>query len=161
MYIIAHRGNLNGINQKCENDPSYLQKAIDLNFFVETDIWHINNKFFLGHDKPDYGCDFRWFIDRIDKLWIHCKNIEALNYFHSNFVFYTFNYFWHQEDDYTITSQGHIWAYPGKLLNKECVMVMPEWDDPTFEKIKEVECLAICSDYVSKLKDIIPNVQSR
>ena len=25
------------------------------------------------------------------------------------------HYFWHQEDDYTITSKGIIWAYPGKV----------------------------------------------
>jgi hypothetical protein len=27
------------------------------------------------------------------------------------------HYFWHQEDDYTITSKGFIWVYPGKPLN--------------------------------------------
>ena len=24
------------------------------------------------------------------------------------------NYFWHQTDDFTLTSHGYIWTYPGK-----------------------------------------------
>ena len=30
-----------------------------------------------------------------------------------------FNYFWHQEDDYTLTSEGYVWVYPGKPLIKK------------------------------------------
>jgi hypothetical protein len=36
------------------------------------------------------------------------------------------NYFFHQEDDITLTSKGYIWAYPGKQPIKNSIAVMPE-----------------------------------
>jgi hypothetical protein len=89
-------------------------------------------------------------------LWIHAKNLDALYVLQANPVL---NYFWHQEDDFTLTSQGDIWTYPGKPLTKNSIMVMPEWNDPKFENLN-LDCLGICSDYVHLLKTIIPSVQT-
>ena len=41
------------------------------------DIRYINNKFYLGHDTPDYEVTENWLSKRKDRLWIHCKNLEA------------------------------------------------------------------------------------
>lgn len=157
MKLIAHRGLTTGPNKQFENQPNQINLAIEQGFDCEIDLWVIDNRLYLGHDGPMYNVT----TDFIQKpqLWIHAKSLSALNWLID--APYDLNYFWHQEDDYVITSQGYIWAYPGKLLNKKCVMVMPEWDDPNFERIKNVECLAICSDYVLKLKDIMPNDQNR
>ena len=57
------------------------------------------------------------------------------------------HYFWHQEDDYTITSKGIIWTYPGKLLLKNSICVLPE----LFNK-QILNCLGICSDYIQNYK---------
>ena len=37
-----------------ENKPEYLLQAIESGFFVETDLWLINNLLYLGHDEPQY-----------------------------------------------------------------------------------------------------------
>jgi hypothetical protein len=63
------------------------------------------------------------------------------------------NIFWHQEDNFTLTSQGYIWTYPGKQLTKNSVMVMPEWSDPEFKNLN-TDCYGICSDYISQIKKI-------
>jgi hypothetical protein len=38
------------------------------------------------------------------------------------------------------------------MTNERCVVVMPEWNDPKLEKVKDLTCYAVCSDYVSLLK---------
>ena len=147
MKLIAHRGNINGRMESWENEPTYIDLAISKGYDVEVDIWYKDNIFWLGHDKPDYGIDFRWLRDRNSKLWIHCKNIEAMTYFNANFEFFPFNYFWHENDTVTLTSLNYIWAFPNKQPIKNSIAVMPELnnDDTT-------NCIGICSDYVEKYK---------
>lgn len=145
MILISHRGNINGRLESYENKPTYIELAIKQGYDVEVDVWYKDKILYLGHDKPDYGIDFRWFRDRINKLWIHCKNIEAVVYFKE--CEYEFNYLWHQEDDITLTSYNYIWAYPGKQPIKNSIAVMPE-----IYKDDVSKCIGICSDYIQKYK---------
>lgn len=144
MILISHRGNLNGKKEEYENHPLYIDEAIKLGFDVEIDIWMIEGVLLLGHDEPQYGITQDWLNKRIDKLWIHCKNIEAMEWFDS---INGFNYFWHENDTVTLTSQMTMWAYPGKQPIKNSIAVMPEiyGDNIT-------ECLGVCSDYIEKYK---------
>ena len=146
MKYIAHRGNTSGKFESYENEPNYIDKAIKEGFDVEVDVWYIDNVLYLGHDKPQYGINFEWFVDRISSLWIHCKNIEAILYFKNHKE--EFNFFWHQEDDITLTSLNYIWAYPGKQPIKNSVAVMPEIHNEDTS-----ECIAICSDIITKYKN--------
>lgn len=144
MILISHRGNLNGKKEEYENHPLYIDEAIKLGFDVEIDIWMIEGVLLLGHDEPQYGITQDWLNKRSDKLWIHCKNIEAMEWFDS---INGFNYFWHENDTVTLTSQMTMWAYPGKQPIKNSIAVMPEiyGDNIT-------ECLGVCSDYIEKYK---------
>ena len=54
MYLISHRGNLNGIQKNRENSPSYINEAIEKGYNVEVDVRYEKNKFFLGHDFNQY-----------------------------------------------------------------------------------------------------------
>ena len=147
MRYIAHRGLTKGPNANLENCPEQILKSLGEGFDCEVDLWSVNSKYYLGHNSPTYLID-KEFLNQ-SGLWIHCKNLEALEFCQNNIKL---NYFWHQEDDYTLTSKGYIWAYPGKALTSNCVMVMPEWEDPKLERVKGIECFAVCSDYVSRLK---------
>ena len=62
------------------------------------------------------------------------------------------NYFWHQDDDYTLTSQGLIWTYPGKKTTSNSIVVMPERFDKNLEK-EYNGVYGICSDYVAILRE--------
>ena len=52
--LISHRGNINGPDISNENHPTYIEKAINLGFDCEVDIWVVNKELFLGHDEPMY-----------------------------------------------------------------------------------------------------------
>jgi hypothetical protein len=144
MILISHRGNTTGRMESWENEPTYIDLAISKGYDAEVDVWYVDDILYLGHDKPQYGVDFRWFRDRITKLWIHCKNIEALIFFKT--IQYEFNYFWHETDTVTLTSLNFVWAYPGKQPIEKSIAVMPEInnDDLTV-------CIGICSDNISNI----------
>ena len=146
MILISHRGNIDGKFKSCENEPTYVDKAISEGYDVEVDVWFIDNILYLGHDKPEYGVNFRWFIDRISKLWIHCKNVGAVIYFKE--CGYDINYFWHEEDTLTLTSHNYLWVYPGKQPIKNSIAVLPE----LFQEDVS-ECLGVCSDFIKKYNE--------
>ena len=43
MVLISHRGNLEGKNIELENDPTYIDSAIEKGFDVEIDLWVDND----------------------------------------------------------------------------------------------------------------------
>jgi hypothetical protein len=143
MILIAHRGNINGAFPSWENEPTYIDSAIQNRFQVEVDIWKVDKILYLGHDKPLYGVDFEWLDERRHHLWIHCKNVEALSFFNST----KFHYFWHENDTATLTSEGFIWAFPGKQPIANSIAVMPEIyaDDIS-------SAIGVCSDFVANYK---------
>ena len=108
MYLISHRGNINSINKDRENSPDYINEALENGFDVEVDVRFENGKFFLGHDFNQFEIDKKFLLN--SKIWCHAKTNEALIALDQIKA----HYFWHQEDDYTITSKGYIWTYPGK-----------------------------------------------
>lgn len=73
--IISHRGNIDGPNEDLENTVEYIREAAK-KFRVEIDVWYIDGKFFLGHDKPGDEIDKLFLLS--DALIVHCKNYEAL-----------------------------------------------------------------------------------
>lgn len=144
MILISHRGNINGPIPERENHPDYIDQAIALGYDVEIDLWSIEGVLFLGHDEPQYGISQHWLNERYDKLWIHCKNIEAVEWFN---MIKGYNYFWHEKDTLTLTSFSHIWAYPGKQPIKNSIAVMPEINNDSI-----TVCKGVCSDYIQRYK---------
>jgi hypothetical protein len=145
MILISHRGNIDGRLESYENEPNYIDSALSKGYDVEIDIWVIEGTFYLGHDKPQYGVTLDWLYKRKNNLWIHCKNIEAIEWF--NTLLGMYNYFWHQEDTLTLTSKNYIWVYPGKQPIKNSIAVMPEIHN---DKISE--CVGVCSNYIQNYK---------
>ena len=141
MILISHRGNIDGAIPERENSPDYIMEAIRQGYDVEVDVWYSNNTFWLGHDNPEYQIGLYFLLENADKLWCHAKNIEAIVEMKKE---KTINCFWHQKDDITLTSKGHIWAYPGKQPIKNSIAVMPEIYNDDLDK-----CIGICSDYIS------------
>lgn len=146
-HFISHRGNINGRVPQNENHPDYIDEAIHAGYEVEIDVRFVNGKLWLGHDEPQHETSLGWLANRGDKLWIHCKNHEAMTYF-AQYPLLKMNWFWHQGDDMVLTSKRHIWAYPGKQPIKNSIAVMPEIhsDDVSL-------CVGICSDVIEKYKN--------
>jgi hypothetical protein len=152
LKLISHRGNLFGPELSLENTQPYVEKAIELGFDVEIDVWYLDStkSFYLGHDKPENKVSIAWIKNFRSYLWIHCKNNEALFSLYSESYL---RYFWHQNDDYTITNTGVFWVYPGKELNSNSVMVLPEkYLDIKMLEINDFKVHGVCSDYVGILE---------
>jgi hypothetical protein len=139
MKIISHRGNLNGPNPDCENNPTYIDQAITEGFDVEIDVWFIDEEFFLGHDRPTYHVDVSWILIRSASLWCHAKNIEAME---KMLLLDNVNCFWHETDKMTLTSIGIPWCYPNTYMDKGITV---EYD---YRSIPNV--YGICTDYCLK-----------
>jgi hypothetical protein len=143
MYLISHRGNLDGPNPQFENDPLYLAIAVSKGFKVEVDLWFKDKNYWLGHDKPQYRISMEWLKDNQEHLFIHCKNIKSLEKISNS----NLHYFWHEEDNVTLTSKGFIWAHPKIKPPTNSISVLPERHNWDLEK-----CKGICSDYIIKYK---------
>ena len=68
--------------------------------------------------------DFDYLRDK--RLWCHAKNIDALDIMTS---YSDIHSFWHQNDDFTLTSRNFIWTYPGKQLTQNSICVLPEFGE--------------------------------
>ena len=134
----------NGKNELLENSPFYIDDAIDAGYDVEVDLRAIEGCFYLGHDESEFGITLQWLNERKDSLWVHCKNLEAIEWFS---MIKSFNYFWHEEDKVTLTSKGYVWAYPGNQPIKNSIAVLPEIHN---DNIKS--CVGICSDFIESFK---------
>lgn len=151
MRFISHRGNVQGPNN-LENSPSQVDWCLNQSLDCEVDLWVQNGVYLLGHDFGQYIIERDWLLDREGALWIHCKNIEALHSLRS-LERQTLNFFWHQEDTYTLTSRNFIWVYPGDLVVPGSIAVLPEkWI--TDERFNEISTsYGICTDYVLEFKN--------
>ena len=145
MKLISHRGNIHGSNKELENNPNQIDICIKMGYDVEVDLRYdeLTGSVWLGHDKAQYPITWYWLSERSHELWIHCKDFKTLNEISS---MPGYNYFWHQTDDYTLTSKGYIWTYPGKKVGPKSVLV-----DVNGDSIDK-ECYGICSDYIGRIK---------
>lgn len=155
MKIIAHRGNINGPNPEMENNPDYILKTLSLDYDCEIDVRLIDNNIYLGHDFSQYKINIDFLLNNSQRLWIHCKNIEALDFLHK---YKELNIFWHESDQYTITSKGYIWSYIGVKTTKNVICVMPElfyddYIDIIGRKNINHTLYGVCTDYVLNVKN--------
>ena len=143
MILISHRGNLMGRIPNNENNPNYIDKAINAGFDVEVDMWWVDGRVYLGHDNPQYEVDNEWLVDRADKLCVHCKNVELLNWIRSTIL----HWFWHENDTMVLTSKNYMWVHSGKQPIVGSIAVMPEIHNESISK-----CIGVCSDYINNYK---------
>ena len=139
MILIAHRGNINGPDLTRENHPDYIDLALIKGYNVEIDLWTFSNKFFLGHDEPQYEISFAYLRQR--GLWIHCKHYNSFQ----RLIPTDLNFFYHTNEDYVLTNHGFIWAYPGNPGSKYTICVMPEQNN---SHVKDYA--GVCSDYIGE-----------
>jgi hypothetical protein len=145
LKVISHRGNLYGPDKENENTPSQILLAIQKGFDVEIDFWSEDNRLFLGHDYPEHEIPIDFLRDNEQSLWIHCKSLEAIDLLKR--LLPNSNFFWHQEDDFTLTNLGYIWTYPGKETIASSVIV-----DLSSNPNAKLSAFGICTDYPEKIR---------
>lgn len=142
MIKIAHRGNFKGRQPDLENSPSYILEALKKEFHVEVDAWLYKGKWYLGHDKPTYLVDAPFLSN--SKIWIHAKNLDAYSMLYPD---KNFHVFWHDKDEFAITSKGFKWAR-SDVITHDGIMVMPEKSIKNTLQLQQglITPLGICSD---------------
>lgn len=142
MIRIAHRGNYKGRDNLRENTISYIEEAIAAGYDVEIDVWLLDGKWHLGHDFPGEVIELS-FMER-SQVWTHAKDLQGYVSLYSQKHVHVF---WHDKDEFAITSKGIKWARAGVLTN-DGIMVMPEYVPYALTSItsREVTPLGICSD---------------
>lgn len=150
MKLISHRGNINGIVHKMENYPAFIDTALNAGYDVEIDLWLVGKQFYLGHDEPNHKISIDFLEERVNKLWIHCKNLDVL--YNLSLERFGFNYFWHQHDEHSLTSHGIIWNYISSELTDRSICVLPELNQYKGD-IKK--CYGICSDFIENYKVVV------
>jgi hypothetical protein len=136
MKIISHRGNINGKDLSLENDPKQILKVIELGLDCEVDVWNIDGCYYLGHDFPKHPIKEKFLENSF--LWCHAKNFKALNSMNLN---KKIHYFWHQNDNFTLTSKNIIWTYPNQQTYENSIIVLNDKQAPPSI------CFGICTDY--------------
>jgi len=151
MKIISHRGNLDGPDSSIENSPKQIEKCLDLGFECEIDLRINNGKPYLGHDSAQYSITLDWLLARLNLIWIHCKDSESLSFLKK--AGEKFNYFWHENDKHTITSQGIFWNYPGGPITSDSIAVLPEnwWEKSQHHPLSQA--LGVCTDFPVKFRE--------
>lgn len=106
MIVISHRGRLSGSIDDTDNTIGSVNLALGKGFDVEVDIWgDIDGTLALGHDRPEEPVSIEYLSN--SKLWVHAKNQSALGILYGSEV----NYFFHQDDAFTVTSKGYPWGH--------------------------------------------------
>ena len=161
MNLISHRGNIGGAQPTFENSPSYILEAIEEGYHVEIDMWCVGDRWYLGHDDPQY------LVDDIEQYiynhnyYIHCKDIATLVEMKNlmmkqkpmDHYLKTADFFYHTEEPVIMTSSGLLWAFPGVAVpTKHACCVMPEYADWNKEDLQEIGFGAVCSDWIESFK---------
>jgi len=147
LIIISHRGCLIGPDPLRENHPYWIESALLVVDMVEVDIWVVDNKLWLGHDRPIHSIQENFLSDiGIQSIIWHAKNPAALDFFIRSNA--DLHYFWHTYENYVFTSKGYVWTYCGNdiVAGERAVAVLPEndkqWDISS--------AAAVCTDYVAR-----------
>jgi|SRR6056300_665587 hypothetical protein len=156
MKIIAHRGLVYGPDKELENTPEQIELALKEGFDVEVDLWWhpSEEKYYLGHDYAQYECPPSLFMEYVQKVWFHCKNLETIRKIVEDNPYMSHNYrrnaFYHTNEDVVLTTMCDLWSFPGKAFAGSYA-VMPEY----IPDVKIPEGVAgICTDYAFQYRDL-------
>jgi len=150
--IISHRGNLSG-KGSAENSPQTILRARREGYHVEIDVRKgSDGKLWLGHDSWDYMFDTSLLKWQGSYVWVHCKDVEAVEILLSKrFNGSTPHMFAHSTDRFVLTSDGYIWVFPGQSLGTgvRSIAVLPE--NVRYSLYDLSTCYGICTDYPAKM----------
>lgn len=146
-HFISRRGNLKGPNFKRENSPDYIIEAINRGFDCQIDLQILEEVIYLGMN-PRYIIDVDFLLINAEKLWIHCLNINSIDYL---LQFPELNVYLHENDSCVLTSKKNVWdCKHNELSLKNTINAMPEWNGWK----TNAKSLGVCSDYIMYVRDV-------
>ncbi len=164
MYIISHRGLINGPNKSKENLIDNISTLAEIypNLFFEIDVNLINNEILIGHEEPYLKVEYESLRRQKKRLILHIKKLrfDKKNSFDLfNKITSEFHYFTHDNDSFTITSLKWPWIHPKEGFLKGTIAVMPEFSlhPNKFKSLLNKDLLGICTDYPLEMIKLLSN----
>ena len=154
MYIISHRGLIDGPNKSQENSIDNIANLSGMhpNLFFELDVNLLNNQILIGHDEPYLNVEYESLLRLKNRIILHIKKVRfdkniSFELFHK--ITTEFHYFTHDNDSFTITSLKWPWIHPKEGFLKGTIAVMPEFSlhPSKFKSLLNKDLLGICTDY--------------
>ncbi|RLI47014.1 hypothetical protein DRO61_08515 [Candidatus Bathyarchaeota archaeon] len=154
--LIAHRGITDGNYSGKENLIHTIMESLSKGYEVEVDVRIYKGELYLGHDERQEKVSDLWSSMTRNgmwlesNLWYHCKDSGSMDYFNKSSIS---NYFFHDTDDFTLTSKGFIWTanlvgcYPNNTI------VVAKNKEHTLSQ-SETNCYGICSPFIGVLSDV-------
>ena len=140
--IIAHRGRIENSKYQ-DNTLEAIKESLDKGLSVEIDLMKINERFYLGHDNPNFEIQLSE-ID-YDKVYIHMKTPHIIDTIKADFFFI-------ENDSYALTKKNKIWTnYNNKEYNQDSIMCSAELVGGNFNMNKifswAKKAHGICTDF--------------
>ena len=147
--FLCHRGNYETKFVPDENRPDIVDRRIRDGYGVELDLWFRDERYWLGHDEPQYQISFEWLLYNLSKKYIHCKDGPTFEHMllRCGREGYSPNLFYHTNEDYALTTRGDVICHPGKALLEGSINMMPEMGSAKPKEERE-KAFAVCSDAI-------------
>lgn len=153
--LIAHRGNTVGVKDDRENNPTYIEYALEMGYNVEVDIWKLGDMFWLGHDMAQWPLnnDICNRLFQNQSIWWHAKNKDALEDLVNR---ENINVFAHENDKFAFTSKGYIWTCNQQIVGPKVVHMLVDVDQEKLRTsaLQRTNLAGICCDNFNFLLEI-------
>lgn len=145
MRRIAHRGNRHGPNPERENEPGYILEALAEGFDCEIDVRWLKDKWYLGHNTPDYLVPSSFLT--LPGLWVHLKDAATVSVMQLQPTLC--NWFWHEVDNIAFTSRGNGWTGNPEFRSQKNILMISDisWLEIPF---KEYHFYGCCNDWIGE-----------
>lgn len=142
MKFISYRGNIDGPRPVWENNPQYVDIALQYGYYVFLDVWYEEGQFYLGSNVKQYPI-FESFLEK-DKYICYPRTWETFDKLLRNEHIHTL---WHDIDYYTITNRGWVWAHEHAENYSENTIIT------NFGDMDDIPNVAgICSNYIRSIR---------
>lgn len=145
MKFISYRGNIDGPRRAFENNPQYVDIALQYGYYVFIDVWYEEDRFWLGSDVKQYPI-FEGFLEQ-EKYICNPRSWEAFDKLFNNKHIHTL---WHDIDYYTITNKGWMWAHE-HAENYSKNTVITHFND--MDDVPDV--FGVCSNYIRNIRQTV------
>lgn len=147
--LISNRGNLNGINNQRENSPDYVKEALDKGYYVVVDVWAIGKHLAIGTHYAQHVVSIDFLQN--PRIFARTNNVSTLTSLLESKV----HCFLNIQD--SLTNGGLLWrGYPTLEVTPRCIVYMPEWMLGDINKVHDVICTGICSNFIEKVAKTSP-----
>ncbi|MGA1048819.1 MAG: hypothetical protein ACO3UU_12495 [Minisyncoccia bacterium] len=154
MIFISYRGIFDGTNYEYANTPNQIGKAFGYGVSVMTDVWRVNDKFYLGTDQPLTEVSAKYLQG--NRWWINARNTDMINWLGTQSSKLYPNWFYFNTPTppppYVTASNGKL-ITPGTVpINNNSVIFLPEINDRGMFSTVKLKCFGICSTYLNFIR---------